>query len=277
MSSNFPFLAVSSLHFAQLLSVMSRRYTTNVLSILYLVITVVSALHIPHFHNTTSNCTSPRIRREWRTLTIAEQHAYLASQRCLFNLPPRLDLGSHNRWEDLVTLHQNLTDVIHENGPFLSWHRYFLHIHETVTRTECNYTGPMTWWDERLDAGHFAASPLFLPSTFGSLTTNNLTLVPGGIYEPDPGPCVTDGYFANTTLHIGYGPRSNNTAHCLNRNVADSFSNIAVQAMLLILSATTQAMLLLIAVTLTLHIRICGSAYGLLVPTGPDMSVSEER
>ncbi|TVY86681.1 Tyrosinase-like protein, partial [Lachnellula willkommii] len=171
-----------------------------------------------------SKCTTVAVRKEWRNLTSSEQTSYLESQKCLFGLPAQLDLlGSTNRWEDLVSLHQNQTDVIHNDGQFLPWHRYFLHVHENVTRSECGYTGPMPWWDERLDAGNFTNAPLFTPELFGSALTNASGLGVG--FSPDTtGLCVTDGYFANTTLHLGPGSRANNTVHCLNRNVDEESS-----------------------------------------------------
>lgn len=80
--------------------------------------------HSKHLKKDNSNCATVSVRKEWRNLTTTEQYAYLASQKCIFNLPAQLSLGSTNRWEDLVALHQNLTAIIHNVGQFHPWHRY---------------------------------------------------------------------------------------------------------------------------------------------------------
>lgn len=79
-----------------------------------------------------------------------------------------------------------------------------MHAHETLLRTECGYTGPMSWWDEAkdADAGDFFQSDMWTAEYFGS---TNL----------DENACVIDGAFANTTEHIG--PLLENTDYCFYR------------------------------------------------------------
>lgn len=70
-----------------------------------------------------------------------------------------------------------------------------------------------SWWDETRDAGNFMASPLLdLDTGFGGNGTG-------------PDGCVTDGPFANTTLHIG--PGYLNQDHCLSRKVNEFNSTLA--------------------------------------------------
>lgn len=89
-----------------------------------------------------SNCTNPKVRIEWSNLTSLQQTAYLDAVLCLWQLPAQTNLRNvTNRYTDLVALHQNLTAFVHWDGPFLPWHRYFVHTHETLLREECNYTG----------------------------------------------------------------------------------------------------------------------------------------
>lgn len=118
--------------------------------------------------NTTSCATSDlQIIKEWRNLTSAEKSAYIAAEKCLWELPANTTFdGVVNRHDDLTAVHQYLTPVIHavvksshcfvdyffsdrnrshnHQGQFLPWHRLFMKTHEHLMRTECNYTGPMT-------------------------------------------------------------------------------------------------------------------------------------
>lgn len=33
--------------------------------------------------------------------------------------------------------------VAHETAAFLTWHRYFVHLYESILRDECDYKGPL--------------------------------------------------------------------------------------------------------------------------------------
>ncbi|TGO18396.1 hypothetical protein BTUL_0010g00660 [Botrytis tulipae] len=112
-----------------------------------------------HFYNGTCTAENMRVRKEWRNMTTSEKSAYLKAEQCLFNLPAATTLsGITSRFSDLQSLHRDKTnqtidgiyvqDIIHNVGQFLPWHRYYMHAHETLLRTECGYTGSMSWWDE---------------------------------------------------------------------------------------------------------------------------------
>ncbi|RAH77187.1 Di-copper centre-containing protein, partial [Aspergillus japonicus CBS 114.51] len=168
------------------------------------------------------------IRIEWSNLETSQQIAYLDAERCLWDLPAETHLPNvTSRYTDLVALHQSLTDYVHWDGVFLPWHRYLLHTHETLLRTQCNYTGPIPWWDERKDAGAFQNASIFSASTFGTISG---TPYSGMIADQDESDyiCVTDGYFANSTLHIGFG--SEETYHCLSRDVNEEQSAYTSEA-----------------------------------------------
>ncbi|PYH90323.1 tyrosinase [Aspergillus ellipticus CBS 707.79] len=162
------------------------------------------------YYNGTCTSEKVRIRKEWRDLTGSEQKAYLAAENCLISLPAKSGLAATtNRFSDLQALHRGMTntavgDIIHDVGQFLPWHRYYMHVHETLLRQECNYTGPLTYWDERLDAdtGDMFTSPMWNSTGFGG----------NGIGSDG---CVVDGAFANYTEHIG--PENEDTEYCLNR------------------------------------------------------------
>ncbi|ETS85044.1 hypothetical protein PFICI_03069 [Pestalotiopsis fici W106-1] len=155
------------------------------------------------------NCTSPATRVEWRSLSDADKLAFVGAIKCLMNLPPSgaySSAGSTSRYEDLVAVHSIMTDSIHMVAQFLPWHRYYVHVFESMLRDECSYAGPMTWWNEPLDAGHFSTSPVFGADTFGSAPLKT---------SDNQGTCIDDGAFSNLTLHIG-GER------CLSRAVDET-------------------------------------------------------
>ncbi|KAF3767350.1 hypothetical protein M406DRAFT_61271 [Cryphonectria parasitica EP155] len=167
------------------------------------------------YFNGTCTADNIRVRKEWRNLTPSEKEAYLTAEKCLFNLPANTTLdGVTSRWSDLQAVHrtlQNMTsygvyvaDIVHNVGQFLPWHRYYMHTHETLLRTECNYTGPMSWWNEEADAnaGDLFRSEMWSAESFGGNGTG-------------PDACLVDGAFANTTMHIG--PGLTNTEYCLDR------------------------------------------------------------
>ncbi|KAK9420771.1 hypothetical protein SUNI508_00862 [Seiridium unicorne] len=156
-------------------------------------------------------CTAPATRIEWRSLSDADKTAFVQAIKCLIDLPPSgafSGAGSQNRFEDLVAVHSQMTNSIHMVAQFLPWHRYYVHVFELLLREECSYTGPMTWWNEALDAGNFANAPLFTSEWFGSAPLKT---------SDDQGTCLADGdgAFGGITLHVGGD-------HCLSRAVDES-------------------------------------------------------
>jgi tyrosinase len=95
-----------------------------------------------------------------------------------------------NRYEDLVALHQTLTNNVHNNAKFLLWHRYFLWTFEDVLRSECGFTANLPWFDETKYAGRFSASSIFSKDWFGGVALG--------------GGCVKDGV-SDLIFHIRNG------------------------------------------------------------------------
>lgn len=133
-------------------------------------------------------CATPHVRVEWRNMKNEDRHAFLDGIKCLMDKPASGDfVDSQNRYEDIVSVHQQMTSQIHMSGLFLPWHRYYLWVFMRVLREECAYTAPFPWWDEIKDAGNFAQSPLFTDEYFGSLpgaTNGQGTCITNGVSIP---------------------------------------------------------------------------------------------
>lgn len=130
-------------------------------------------------------CTAPATRVEWRSLSDADKTSFVGAIKCLIDLPPSGAFsGAGNRYEDLVAVHIQMAPTIHSVAQFLPWHRYYLAVFESLLREECAYAGPMTWWNEALDAGHFQSAPMFTAAWFGSAPLKT---------ADGQGTCITDG------------------------------------------------------------------------------------
>ncbi|KAK0216199.1 hypothetical protein IW262DRAFT_1398594 [Armillaria fumosa] len=164
-----------------------------------------------------STCTDPAIRVEWNTLTEDEKAAYFAAELYLLQAPAQTSIPYvESRYDDLVGTHQQQSDLAdnndfwHVTGQFLHVHRYYVYTHETVLRNECGYTGPLPYWNEAVDAGAFASSPVLLDF--------------GGNGSEDDDWAVIDGPFANLTRSLS---ATAGTTHLLEREV-DETSSIRV-------------------------------------------------
>jgi tyrosinase len=116
-------------------------------------------------------CDQPAVRIEWRDLSDDDKNGFIGAIKCLMGKPsagPQYP-GSASRYEDLVSVHQQMTGSIHMVAQFLPWHRYYLSIYESFLRDECQYGGPMPWWDENKDSADFSTSPLFTDQWFGPI------------------------------------------------------------------------------------------------------------
>ncbi|KAJ5632962.1 tyrosinase [Penicillium lividum] len=166
---------------------------------------------IPGYFSGTCTKEKMTIRKEWRHLSKHEQTKFLDAVQCLMDKPAKSGLtATTSRFSDLQALHRGMTntayaDIIHHVGQFLPWHRYYMHIYETLLRDECGYTGSIPYWDEVKDAdsGNMWGSSMWGADAFGGNGTGS-------------GNCVLDGRFANYTLHIG--PGDEDTDYCLRRS-----------------------------------------------------------
>ncbi|PPJ59323.1 hypothetical protein CBER1_11878 [Cercospora berteroae] len=184
-------------------------------------------------------CSSPRIRKEWRTLSSFEQEAYIDAIKCLKNSPSKgreIFNTLESRYDDFVAIHINATrggqdapslaDLhfsenstqrpptiygIHGVGVFLPWHRYALWTFESVLRSECNFTGTQPYWDWTLDN----------PASNGSLLGSPVITSFGGDGIGSSG-CVPDGPFNGSTfLNIGPVDSLARNPRCLTRFLSE--------------------------------------------------------
>lgn len=103
----------------------------------------------------------------------------------------------------------------HNTARFLVWHRYYLHIYENALKNDCGYKGNLPYWDWTKDLQQIYHAPIWGPDdiSFGTNGTGDSSPVPGEIR----GSCVTDGPFANMTLHyLGLKEQE----HCFSRGFA---------------------------------------------------------
>ncbi|KAH8670203.1 hypothetical protein BGZ60DRAFT_527687 [Tricladium varicosporioides] len=156
-----------------------------------------------------TTCTTIEQRKSWRDMTNDEKKAYIDADLCLMSLPAKMGFpGAQTRWDDLMFAHINSTNVVHDVGGFLPWHRLYMHTHLTMLKEECNYTGVQPYWEELLDVSNLTASPIF-DTVYGFGGDGNGT-----------DNCITDGPFANMTLHLG--PVYEVTDHCLSRSLNEN-------------------------------------------------------
>lgn len=103
----------------------------------------------------------------------------------------------------------------HNTARFLVWHRFYLHIYEEALRNDCGYSGNLPYWDWTKDLQHIYNAPIWGSDdiSFGTNGTGDTSPVPGELR----GSCVTDGPFANMTLHyLGLKEQE----HCFSRGFA---------------------------------------------------------
>ncbi|KAK9413193.1 putative Tyrosinase copper-binding domain-containing protein [Seiridium unicorne] len=112
------------------------------------------------------SCTQPAERREWRTLLDSERENYVGAVKCLTTKPSKLGLAT-SLYEDFPWIHARLNLYVHFVASFLPWHRWFVHLYESALRDECDYVGPMPYWDWTQDSGALPSAPVFSDSPKG--------------------------------------------------------------------------------------------------------------
>ncbi|KAJ3310232.1 hypothetical protein HDV04_005171 [Boothiomyces sp. JEL0838] len=130
----------------------------------------VLALLIATAFGATVPCQNVETRVEWRRLSPTDQSAYIQAVRCLkFSIPSRLPTtsGSYSLYDDFVYIHNQAVQIAHSHPRFLPWHRLMLATYNSFLRSECQYNGPMPYWDWTLDSQAPELSPVWAPNAFG--------------------------------------------------------------------------------------------------------------
>lgn len=134
-----------------------------------------------------ATCSNPRVRTEWDSYSTSDRQAFVNAIKCLMGKSASgVFRQSKSRYEDLVALHQTLTDNVHNNSKFLIWHRYFLWTFEDILRSECGFDRNLPWFDETRYAGKFSQSSVFSNEWFGAIGIG--------------GNCVTNGVSITTVF-----------------------------------------------------------------------------
>jgi tyrosinase len=155
-----------------------------------------------------------RVRKDWDYLSKQERKDYIKAVQCIRRLPskgPKDWVAAKTRYDDFAAIHVNLTMTIHGNGPFITWHRYFVWAYETALRDECGYKGAQPYWNWFANTNDLTKSPVFDGSdtsmggdgTFvkhnGSLAGARLISLPSG----KGGGCIKSGPFKGIESSIG--------------------------------------------------------------------------
>ncbi|KAF6806752.1 FAD binding domain containing protein [Colletotrichum sojae] len=154
-----------------------------------------------------------RVRKDWNSLSDTEKKEYTSAVNCLLTKPSKLEPGfapgARSRFDDFVAAHINQTMSIHGTGSFLIFHRYFTWAYENALREECGYRGYQPYWNWLAYRVSPSKSPMFDGSDTslggnGVFRAHNGSMA-GSVFLPSGsgGGCVTEGPFANMTVHLG--------------------------------------------------------------------------
>ncbi|GAB1522034.1 tyrosinase [Rhizoctonia solani] len=155
-----------------------------------------------------TQCTNPRIRRNWNSLSQAQRDAFHKATKCLQTKPSIVESGGASKtlYDDYSYIHLITNQTIHKVGAFYPWHRYFLIMRERDL-SECGYTEGIPYWDWTHDADSVSAfkrAKIFDPKTgFGR------TGFPEG--DNSTASCVENGPYAGMQMNIP-------EPHCLRRS-----------------------------------------------------------
>ena len=152
-------------------------------------------------------CTPENVqtRVNFANMAPEDRQAYTNATKCIMAQGSNLDSSAYpaaiNKYFDYAVVHVNRTQMVHIDGYFLTWHRYFVWLWEQDLRNTCGYTGPMPYWD--FSETDVATSPVFDGSPYsmsGNGLLNDTGPIPLGpnftIPHGTGGGCVYEGPFA---------------------------------------------------------------------------------
>ncbi|KAF1960960.1 Di-copper centre-containing protein, partial [Byssothecium circinans] len=164
------------------------------------------------------------VRKSWDEIDDETRSDYIRAVQCLAAKPAKTDKsiapGAVNRLDDFTYIHINRTNIIHNSGYLLPWHRIFLWQFEQALRDECGYKSYLPYWDNPRFSENpteskvwdgsetsFGGNGVYLENDHGpyqailpGLVQTNFTLLkPAGT----GGGCITNGPFKNLTISLG--------------------------------------------------------------------------
>lgn len=156
-----------------------------------------------------------RVRRDFDKLAPYEQKAFTDAINCMRDQPSSLDQNKYsaaiNRFFDYAVVHTNRTSVVHLDGFFLTWHRFFVHLFEKDLQEKCGWEGTMPYWNWPNTAGRLESAPIFDGSEYSM--SGNGEFLDVGPYQLGPtfslphgsgGGCIQGGPFEgmNSTMAV---------------------------------------------------------------------------
>ncbi|KAK3331389.1 hypothetical protein B0H66DRAFT_465498 [Apodospora peruviana] len=184
----------------------------------------------------TSGCTKDKVkmRKEWRNMTMTDRKAFQEGIQCLMQKPSRnkasVAPGAKSAWDDYGVLHYQQTPFVHDDAPFLLWHRHYNWVLEQDLANLCGYTGVFPYWEWGLDCGSIDKSPVWDGSEYslggnGEPLKGNHYPAMGGAKAGSGGGCLKKGTpFANYTVNLGPLDRPNPLNYnprCIKRDLND--------------------------------------------------------
>ncbi|RYP44440.1 hypothetical protein DL768_009087 [Monosporascus sp. mg162] len=153
-----------------------------------------------------ATCTSPTVRRDWRSLTDAERDHFIDVQQQYWRQSPDPVTGLSAYDTSFTVVHRDNTPFAHQVPAFLPWHRRFLRDYEAALRT-IDPEISLPYWNWAVDNTRLNQSAVWDDRTFGKDGAD------------DEQHCVQSGRYANWTLLLGgdLADPSVNVKHCLRR------------------------------------------------------------
>ncbi|KAJ3105133.1 hypothetical protein HDU97_008415 [Phlyctochytrium planicorne] len=134
-----------------------------------------------------TQCTTPRVRKDFRDLTSEEQSDFFRALNHLHKIPSVV--GRRNRYHDYVAIHGAGARFFHGSPYFLPWHRYFIAVIERDLQTylqNSTFAFPYWAWGSDATTWQLKETGILTPERFG--TTG----------QSSDAYCVRDGFMNNT-------------------------------------------------------------------------------
>jgi tyrosinase len=165
-----------------------------------------------------ATCSKITVRRDWRSLTEAEQSHFIDVQQELWRKSIDPDTGRSIYDTNFTLLHRDNTKTSHLVPAFLPWHRRLLRDYEAALRT-ISPDISIPYWNWAAENTALNESVIWSDKAFG------------GDGQGDDY-CVQNGRYANWTLNLGgqFEDVNVNVKHCLRRLWKYGFSSPLIAA-----------------------------------------------